>query len=267
MVDGRALRAALEGGMGVENKEQEGRIAMTLARRAYVCGMFHTLFGGGVDKAFATQLFSRNTQEALAWLDELVCADTMLANKRVGVSGRTLGACVKEAISCVDQHVQDEDVADAVQIMQDDYPKLFQVPGDAYVRPWESPYINADGMLFRGSTLDVRSYYHDAGLKLQAEKHFPDDHIAAMMDYLVRMCQRAYEAFADGDDVRVVETLRTQSDFMRKHVLTWVDAFADKVIQNDTRAYYAAFAGAMAAFAHVDEACAQGIVVELSAKQ
>ena len=248
------------------NKEQESRIAMTLAYRAYLCGMFHTLFGGGADKTFAERLFSNNTQDALAWLDEQVRADAAITGKSVGISGRTLGECVKEAVSCVGQHIQAGDVADAALAMRDDYPKLFQVPGDAYVRPWESPYINADGMLFRGSTLDVRSYYHQAGFKLQAEKHFPDDHIAAMMDYLVRMCQRAYDAFADGDDAAVEETLHTQDDFMRKHVLTWVDAFADKVIQNDTRAYYAAFAGAMAAFAHVDGTCVQGVLAELSAK-
>ena len=248
------------------NKEQESRIAMALAYRAYLCGMFHTLFGGGADKAFAERLFSNNTQDALAWLDERVRADSAIADKSVGVSGRTLGECAKEAVSCVDQHIQAGDVADAALAMRDDYPKLFQVPGDAYVRPWESPYINADGMLFRGSTLDVRSYYHQAGFKLQAEKHFPDDHIAAMMDYLVRMCQCAYDAFADGDDAAVEETLHTQDDFMRKHVLTWVDAFADKVIKNDTRAYYAAFAGAMTAFAHVDGACVQEVLAELSAK-
>lgn len=250
----------------MESRDQESRIAMTLARRAYLCGVFHTLFGGGADKAFAEQLFSKNTQEALAWLSEQVCADAVLAGKSIGVSGRTLDECVKEAVSCVDQRMRVGDVAGAAQAMQDDYPKLFQVPGDAYVRPWESPYVNADGMLFRSSTLDVRSYYHDAGFKLQAEKRFPDDHIAAMMDYMVRMCQRAYEAFADGDDAKAAEALRVQDDFMGKHVLTWVDAFADKVVQNDTRAYYAAFAGAMAAFVHVDGACVRGVLTELAAE-
>lgn len=250
----------------MENKEQGSCIAMTLAYRAYLCGMFHTLFGGGVNEAFAERLFSGNTQDALTWLNERVCSDVAVAGKSVGVSGRTLGECVEEAISCVNQHMRTDDVEDAASAMGDDYPKLFQVPGDAYVRPWESPYINADGMLFRGSTLDVRSYYHQAGFKLQAEKHFPDDHIAAMMDYMVRMCQRAYEAFAEGDDAVAEEALRVQSDFMCKHVLTWIDAFADKVIRNDVRAYYAAFAGAMAAFAHVDGACVQGVLAELSAK-
>lgn len=250
----------------MENKEQESRIAMTLAYRAYLCGMFHALFGGGADDSFAERLFSGNTQDALAWLNERVCSDVAVAGKSVGASGRTLGECVEEAISCVSQHMRTGDVADAAFAMRDDYPKLFQVPGDAYVRPWESPYINADGMLFRGSTLDVRSYYHQAGFKLQAEKHFPDDHIAAMMDYMVRTCQRAYGTFAEGDDAAVEETLRVQSDFMCEHVLTWVDAFADKVIQNDVRAYYAAFAGAMAAFAHVDGTCVQDVLAELSAK-
>ena len=49
-------------------------------------------------------------------------------------------------------------------------------------------------------------------------------------------------------------------------MLTWVDAFADEVIRKDVRAYYAAFAGAMAAFAHVDAAHVEKLAAELSAE-
>ena len=49
-------------------------------------------------------------------------------------------------------------------------------------------------------------------------------------------------------------------------MLTWVDAFADEVIRKDIRAYYAAFAGAMAAFAHVDAAYVEKLAAELSAE-
>ena len=87
-----------------------------------------------------------------------------------------------------------------------------------------------------------------------------------MMDYMARMSQCVYESYADGRDENAAKMLRTQSDFLRKHVLTWVDAFADEVIRKDIRAYYAAFAGAMAAFAHVDAAYVEKLAAELSAE-
>ncbi|EJZ84093.1 TorD/DmsD family molecular chaperone [Slackia piriformis] len=251
----------------METREQERRIAMMLARRAYLCGMFHAVFGGGTDRASADRLFGTVAQDALAWLDDRVRADGALASRRIGASERTLGECAEDAVSCIGRHADPGAAADAAQAMRDDYPKLFQVPGAAYVRPWESPYVNADGMLFRASTLDVRSYYHRAGFRLKAEKRFPDDHIAAMMDYMARMCRRAYEEFADGDDAGMKETLRVQAGFMQKHMLTWVDAFADKVIRNDERAYYGAFAGAMAAFAHIDEACVREAAESLAGQR
>lgn len=35
-------------GAGMDSKDEEKRIAMTLARRAYLYGAFHVVFGGGV---------------------------------------------------------------------------------------------------------------------------------------------------------------------------------------------------------------------------
>ena len=41
----------------MDSKDEEKRIAMTLARRAYLYGAFHVVFGGGVHEASAAQLF------------------------------------------------------------------------------------------------------------------------------------------------------------------------------------------------------------------
>ena len=52
----------------MDSKDEEKRIAMTLAHRAYLYGAFHVVFGGGVHEASAAQLFGENTAGALAWL-------------------------------------------------------------------------------------------------------------------------------------------------------------------------------------------------------
>ena len=113
--------------------------------------------------------------------------------------------------------------------------------------------MGTEQTLFQCGTLNVRAAYHAAGLKLQAERHFPDDHIAAMMEYLAYMGTRAYDCFADGRDAECVRALRTSKDFLTSHVLTWIDAFANNVIEKDTRGYYAAFAQVATVVAHVDD--------------
>ena len=118
--------------------------------------------------------------------------------------------------------------------------------------------------MFQESTLDVRSFYHAAGFKLRAEKRFPDDHIAAMMDYLGALSQRAYEAFADGRDDEAARTLATQRQFVDRHLLNWVDQFAAKVIEHDAQGCYGALAGGMAAFATLDRVLSEQVEAELA---
>ena len=51
----------------------------------------------------------------------------------------------------------------------------------------------------------------------------------------------------------MLQTLATQRRFAERHVLNWVDLFADKVVEQDVRGYYAAFALGMAAFVRLDD--------------
>ena len=246
----------------------EARVGADLAVRAYLYSLFHVVFAGEHSAELATKLFGDQTlslfRQTCGWLP----SKSSLANGVVGLdfglgkSKRTLQECIDEFVACVNANKEAAcgDNADPAVLnelcaaLKSDYAKLFQVPGETYVHPWESPYVNVEGTLFQASTLDVRSYYHQAGFKLQAEQHFPDDHIAAMLDYLGRMGQQAYDAFADGDDTACSGSLAKQQEFLQKHVLTWIDVFADRVIERDMRAYYAAFAGTVAVLVYADKA-------------
>lgn len=241
------------------NNERESAIAMMLARRAYLYRLLHVVFGGRPSGDVVSSMVGQETLASFAYVKEALAQDDFadLAARPLGSTGRSLAACVDEAIARIEKagrEAADPALADGfVEGLRTDYDQLFQVPGDRYVHLWESPYTGQESMVFQESTLDVRSFYHDAGFKLRAEKRFPDDHIAAMMDYLGCMGQRAYEAFADGCDDEVLQTLATQRRFAERHVLNWVDLFADKVVEQDVRGYYAAFAAGMAAFVRLDD--------------
>ncbi len=262
----------------------EERLGMDLACRAYLYSLFHVAFAGQCDGATLANLFGLRTKElferANAWRfdSNAAISKAVSLNVRIGKSERSLDECAAEFLGCIDAHAWVSASAQALpggqagntsasldelsSAMKSDYDKLFQIPGERYVRPWESPYVNVEGTLFQESTLDVRSFYHEASFKLQAEQHFPDDHIAAMMDYLGKMGQRSYDAFADGNDGECVGLLAKQRDFLQAHVLTWVDVFAAKVIENDMRAIYAALASGMAVLAHADEVFLSGVLGE-----
>ena len=82
----------------------------------------------------AAQLFGENTAGALAWLAGKVAADEGFSEKSVGLSLRTMTECVVEAVACVGEHSEGDAVSKATVAMEEDFPKLFQVPGDSYVR-------------------------------------------------------------------------------------------------------------------------------------
>lgn len=269
--------------------EREREIGMQLARRAYAYSLLHVVFGGEPTAETVAQMFGEQARESLPTFgraDRVNCADRAAGAAHAGCVERverdTRDGFTDRADRAAHANLANSavpadcgrssdglDVSDPVLVeaLRSDYAKLFLVPGDAYVHPWESPYVGKESMLFQESTLDVRSFYHEAGFKLQAEKHFPDDHIAAMMDFMGRLSQSAYEAFADGDDAEVTRVLGVQRSFAEKHLLTWVDAFAEKVAENDAHACYAAFAADTAAFVRLDCARAESLAKELAAPQ
>lgn len=238
------------------DQQLESRIGMDLARRAYLYDLLHSVFGGDCSPDFVAKLFGPQAREMFS------CEATALSGGDLALDGervlakmdRSLDGCAREVLACYDGHrdLTSDAVAALASEMEGDYAKLFQIPGDCYVHMWESPYVGTEQTLFQCSTLDVRAAYHAAGLKLQAEKQFPDDHIAAMLGYLSCMGSRAYEAYADGCDSECRKALLGSKAFLEAHVLTWVNAFAQKVIERDARGLYAAFAQGIVMVARVD---------------
>ncbi len=246
------------------DREWEEATGLALARRAYLYGAFHLVFGGAPTAEVVGGIFSEQTREALEFAAGLLAADgAAAADCELEGTGRTLLQWAAEAPDCAVAGAERLGDSSFAEELLSDYTRLLQVPGEGYVHPWESPYIGKETMIFQESTLDVRSFYHDAGFRLAAEKHFPDDHIGAMMDYLAQQAMASYDAFADGDDAAAAQLLAVQREFLQKHVLTWVDAFAAKMVANDPRGYYGSFAAAMAAFAHADEAWLGSAIEEL----
>ncbi len=238
------------------DQQLEIRIGMDLACRTYLYDLLHSVFGGNCSVEFVAKLFSTQTREmfareSAALSDEALSLDAGCA---LGKIDRSLGDCAKEVLMCLDEHqdLSADALAALAAQMESDFTKLFQVPGDSYVHMWESPYVGTEQTLFQGSTLDVRAMYHAAGLKLQAERQFPDDHIAAMLAYMGCMGTRAYEAYADGLDAECRKALQDTKAFLQAHLLTWIDALAADVIEKDERGLYAAFMQAVVVLAHVD---------------
>ncbi|MDO4854538.1 MAG: molecular chaperone TorD family protein [Coriobacteriia bacterium] len=210
----------------MSNQENESKIALALAHRAYRYTLLHLVFGAEPNANLMSKAFSPESREAFAETEPLA--------------------------SYLNEHADESDSAAFLADAGKNYRALFYAMGDANVVAWESPYLDDNGMLFQESTLDVREFYHQAGLKLQAEKQFPDDHIGAMMDFLAHLSIKTYEFFANGEDDKASELIATQRSFIEKHLLHWLGKFSNQVAEKDKQGFYVAFAQGMQCAVSVD---------------
>ena len=219
-------------------QENESKIALALAHRAYRYTLLHLVFGAEPNANLMSKAFSPESREAFAETEPLA--------------------------SYLNEHADESDSPAFLATAEKGYRALFYAMGEANVVAWESPYLDDNGMLFQESTLDVREFYHQAGLKLQAEKQFPDDHIGAMMDFLAHLSTETYERFADGEDAKVSALIATQRSFIEKHLLHWLNKFSDQVAEKDDQGFYAAFAQGMQRTVNDDYAMLAKALEELS---
>ena len=181
------------------------RIGMALADRAYAYRLFHVALGAEPN---AEELGVLSSEQTRAVFGRLAKADVANA-KRLATwdEGLKIDSTCSDALArmvelCAvlgERQANDPAYADAMKVA---FNKLFMVPGGSYVYPWESPYLGKDATLFKESTLDVRERYAKYGFEAEMKGHFPEDHIAMMMQFLACLADESYEAFADGDDAR-----------------------------------------------------------------
>lgn len=237
------------------NENTIERIGMALADRAYAYRLFHVALGAEPNAEELDVLASEQTR---AVFDRLAGSDVAKA-KRLATwdEGLKVDSTCSDALTrmvelCAvlgERRANDPAYADAMKVA---FNKLFMVPGGSYVYPWESPYLGKDATLFKESTLDVRERYAKYGFEAEMKGHFPEDHIAMMMQFLACLADESYEAFADGDDARVRELLGAQQAFVLAHVGEWLEALNEELYRKDESGVFFQIVESLRAFVACD---------------
>lgn len=213
-------------------------LGMRLANRAYVYRILHIVFGA---------------EPSGDELRALGCAEAVEALRFAGDVAADEGAdALYDAARLLEEFGAHVDDASYAASLKSQFTRLFLVPGDSCVHPWESPYIGKEVMLFQESTLDVRHRYREHGFVAMEFGHFPEDHVSMMLDFLGHLSSRAFEAFGDGCDDEVRRILASQEDFVAAHLLNWLPAFREQLALKDDGGAYRRFADALQAFLELD---------------
>ena len=95
--------------------------------------------------------------------------------------------------------------------------------------PYESVYTSDGGLMMQDAYSSAVVEYRAAGFAKDPRFTEPEDHIAVELSYMAARCERAQAALRRGDEGAAEEELRAQQAFLRSHLLSWVDRFAEDV--------------------------------------
>jgi anaerobic sulfite reductase subunit A len=75
----------------------------------------------------------------------------------------------------------------------------------------------------------------EAGLVVNPEQSFPDDHIGAELEFVFYLCQKA--ARAEEAEAREA-LLKMQQNFFREHLVVWISPLCDRLFQEAQSPYF-----------------------------
>lgn len=220
----------------------ESTTAILMANRIYIYRLLHIVYGATPSEDELKVLSSDDSVDAFEALSNADDDAMAAASRMCGDLKAKLG---------------DTEFLDALKTV---YDKVLVIPGSCYVHPWESPYIGKETMVFQESTLDVRKRYAEFGFQAQEYKHFPEDHIAMMCDFMGNLSERAFEDYQAGEDRKLDMVLSAQQSFIAEHMTEWIPKFVGELEMKDESGLYFGFGKALQTFLEIDQKFIESVI-------
>ena len=146
---------------------------------------------------------------------------------------------------------------DVLTRLRVDYARVFLAAGvyegDTAV-PFESVFTSEEGLMMQGARDDVLRRYAQESVTIDASLRTPEDHLAFEFEFLAITSDRIADAWERGDGAEAERLASVQRDFLRDHVLNWIDQLAERVERFAEEPFYPAFMAYAAGFSAEDAA-------------
>ena len=130
---------------------------------------------------------------------------------------------------------------------QTEFTRLFIGPGKAPAYPYECVYRSPNRLLMQEITGEVRQFYLEQGLIMQRLNTMPDDHLGVELEFLLYMSRKMLE-----QPEQALSYAGTQREFLRKHILSWIDDFVNDILNNTHEPFFQHLALLLRDFVHWD---------------
>jgi TorA maturation chaperone TorD len=119
-----------------------------------------------------------------------------------------------------------------------DHGRLFEVPGDEFVRPWESVYRSDEHLLLERQADEVADAYRRFGMVVPRADTEPPDHLGQELRFVAHLCGLALAAQERGEGELAGEATRELRRFVEEHLAPWAGECLGNVIANARTPYY-----------------------------
>lgn len=103
-----------------------------------------------------------------------------------------------------------------------DFSRMFLGMSRSPIAPYESVYASDMHMLMQEPRDEVLHAYRAEGFAVADDVRVPEDHVAFEFEFMAKLCERAAEALATGDEDAAKRCFATQGDFVQNHLVNWV---------------------------------------------
>ncbi len=133
-----------------------------------------------------------------------------------------------------------------VDLIRQDFNDLFMVPGEKYVTPYESVYVDenrADGLpgkklLMGPSAVDVKKFYKKAGFKLSQKNIELPDFAGTEIEFVATLL-REERAYLENDKLEEAYSLdKSRMEFLKLHLGRWIEQLCDRIFKNAESDFY-----------------------------
>jgi TorA maturation chaperone TorD len=116
--------------------------------------------------------------------------------------------------------------------------------------PYESVY--REERLCGESSTEVSRFYCKLGVTLSEASNESPDYLGIELDFMRLLCQSEEEAWSNNRADKALEHLERGTDFLKNHLLKWVDRFCDKMYEMADLDFYKGLAKLTSGFLKYD---------------
>ncbi|MCQ6278554.1 molecular chaperone [Bacillus sp. EB600] len=165
---------------------------------------------------------------------------------------------IQAGVNDINAFLATHDVVNIERHYQDlhwDYTRMFIGPFSLSTPPWESSYVRKDGLLFQGTTMEVRKLYEKYGIFVRDFNIEADDHFGLELDFIYHLnelCLQICESNQEADFDKITQLLMEQSKFLKEHLLQFVPQLCNGIISEANTSFFVGLAKIVQSYLKID---------------